>query len=418
MMEVEADPGELGFTPSRLDRIAEYFHGYVEDGRLPGWLVVVARHGKVAYLVTEGLREIEANAPVEPDTIWRIYSMTKPITSLAVMTLYEQGLCDIRDPVEEYLPTFAKGRVLLKGGVTEPAKEPVRIWHLLTHTSGMSSTLGQDPVAKAYREVPTNPSQPRPLDLGRLVDHWGAQPLLFHPGTAWRYASGTDVLGRLVEVLSGMPLDRYYHDHIFEPLGMTDTFFAVPEDRLDRLAALYETDRTTRRAVLRTPGGASTGQQNSQEPRPGAALAYLSGSHGLYSSAADYHRFCQRVLNGGELDGARVLSSKTLQFMLVNQLPSGKSLPDLDFGGGISDHMTFDGLGFGLGFSVVLDPAHTKIVGSRGTVAWSGTASTAFFIDLQEQLSMMFFTQLVPSQTWPLRARLQQLVYQAIADRA
>lgn len=198
---------------------------------------------------------------------------------------------------------------------------------------------------------------------------------------------------------------------------MTDTFFAVPEDRLDRLAALYATDPTTHRAVLRSPGGASTGRYDSEDPRRCSARLPLRHPWSLFHPRR-LPPVLLMVLNGGELHGHRVLGSKTLQFMLANQLPGGKSLPELDFGRGTSDYMTFDGRGFSLGFSVVLDPAHTKIVGSRGTVAWSGTASTAFFIDLHEQLSVMFFTQLLPSQTWPLRARLQQLDYQAIADRA
>lgn len=415
-LTLEVDPVEVGFDVTRLERIHRYFHSYVADGRLAGWLVAVARRGKVAYLATDGRRD-ELGTPVGPDTIWRIYSMTKPITSVAAMICYEEGAFDLRDPVETYLPCFADARVLHHpdGPATRPAEEPVRIWHLLTHTAGMSSELGDDPVAQAYRSATAEAAASGPLDLAQRVECWGRQPLLFEPGTRWRYSNATDVLGRLVEVVSGATLDRFFAERIFEPLAMSESSFYVDETERGRLAELYVPDRTSRRAVpaAQQPDGAPFGRAGRP---PGAPFDFLSGSAGLHSTAADYHRFCQMLLGAGALDGARILAPRTLELMAQNHLPGGGDLEALGAGG--PSETSREGVGFGLGFSVVTDPVRTRGLASAGTLSWGGAASTEFWIDPREDLSVLFFTQLLPSTTWPLRSRLRQLVYQSIVAPA
>lgn len=413
-LTIEADAADAGLDAERLERVRDHLRRYVHDGRLAGCLAVVARRGKVVFVSADGRRD-ESGAPVELDTIWRIYSMTKPITSVAAMICYEEGAFDLRDPLEAYLPSFADARVLVDPArpETSPAREPVRIWHLLTHTAGLSSDLGDDPVAQAYRSSTAEAAADGPLDLAGRVDCWGRQPLLFEPGTRWRYSNATDVLGRLVEVVSGMRLDHFFSTRIFEPLGMQDTSFCVEDGDRPRLADLYVPDRATRRAVPASAAGDVA--QYSRSARPlGAPFEFLSGSAGLHSTAADYHRFCQMVLGGGALDGARVLGPMTLRLMARNHLPDGADLEAV-FAGGPSE-TSRQGVGFGLGFSVVLDPVRAKELTSPGTLAWGGAASTEFWIDPQEDLSVLFFTQLLPSGTWPVRARMRQLVYQAIVE--
>ena len=405
-LRLQVDPGSVGLDGSRLARIEEHFRGYVDDGRLPGWLVAVSRHGRVAYLAHYGMMDLEAAVPVAPETIWRIYSMTKPITSLAVMMLYEKGAFDLRDPVEEFIPSFAKGEVFTGGDatrpITTPVRAPIRIWHLLTHTAGLSYGSSDHPVDDAYRRAETKAQQGGAADLAHLVDVWATQPLRFEPGSAWFYSRATDVLGRLVEVVSGQRLDEFFAEHIFGPLKMDDTSFVVPESKLARMASLYEVDPGTRRA---TPASSARAPRTSP---------FLSGGGGLFSTASDYHRFCHLLLAGGELDGVRLVGPRTLEFMTTNQLPEGRGLDALAIDG--ASETPWEGMDFGLGFSVCRDPARSKIIASPGEFGWGGAASTAFWVDPREQLIVMFFTQLRPSSTWPIRARLHQLVHQAIVE--
>ena len=251
--KVEVDPGEVAFDATRLDRIEGHFRDYVDDGRLAGWLVTVARDGKLVYVADYGRRDIEAGLPVEHDTIWRVYSMTKPITSLAAMMLWEQGLFDLNDPVEEYIPSFRNGRVYVGGSAkdleTTPVHQPVRIWNLLSHTSGLSYGFTGHPVDQGYLEAEKAATDAGRTDLEAMVDVWASQPLLFEPGTHWLYSRATDVVGRLVEVVSGQSLDAFFAEHIFGPIGMTDTAFSVPDDKTDRLASVYVPDPETRRSV-------------------------------------------------------------------------------------------------------------------------------------------------------------------------
>ncbi|WP_370966134.1 serine hydrolase domain-containing protein [Amycolatopsis sp. cg9] len=406
-LKVEVDPAEAGFDADRLKRLDAHFDRYVEDGRLPGWLAVVSRHGRVVHIGRGGHRDVEADLPVETDTLWRIFSMTKPITSVAAMMLAEEGLLELDDPISRWLPEFASPRVFVKGSalapVTEPATSPIRVWHLLTHTAGLTYGFHHGhPVDAIYRAAGFEWGTPPGADLAECSRLWASLPLLFQPGTEWNYSIATDVLGRLVEVVSGLPLDEFFSSRIFTPLGMTDTDFAAPS--LSRLAALYVRDPASGRAV-----------RNEAFSRAGTTRpACLSGGGGLVSSAADYRRFTEMLLRGGELDGVRLLSPRTVSLMASNHLPGHVDLEA--FGRPLFAEMPFDGHGFGLGFSVLEDPVKARTLSSAGEFAWGGAASTAFWVDPDEDLTVGFYTQLLPSSTYRLRPQLRQLVYQALLD--
>jgi len=410
-LEVQVDPAELGFDPARLARIDRHFDAYVADGRLPGWLAVVARDGQVAHLAASGRRDVEAGLPVELDTVWRIYSMTKPITAVAAMMLWEEGAFELKDPVSRFIPAFARSRVFTGGSalkpVTQPATEPILIWHLLTHTAGLTYGFHHShPVDARYREAGFEWGTPPGLDLAACCEAWAELPLLFQPGSEWNYSVASDVLGRVVEVVSGQPLDEFFAERIFAPLGMADTGFWAggAEGGGERLAALYSPDPATGRATRNERMGASAL----------GAPDCLSGGGGLLSTAADYHRFAQMLLREGELDGARLLGPRTVRFMRANHLPGGADLEA--FGRPLFAETTFDGVGFGLGFSVVVDPVANRVPSSPGEFSWGGAASTAFWIDPVERITVLFFTQLLPSSTYPIRSQLRQLVAQALVD--
>jgi CubicO group peptidase (beta-lactamase class C family) len=374
-LKVDAEPGEVGFDADRLGRIDTHFKRYVDDGKLPGWTVAVARRGRVVHLSHYGRRDVEADLPVTDDTLWRIYSMTKPITSVAALMLYERCALELTDPVSRYIPSFADVRVYKAGSAlnpaTVPAVEPVRIWHLLTHTAGLTYGFHHaSAVDEMYRLRGFDVGSPAGMDL---------------------------------EVASGQRLDAFLAEHVLGPLGMDDTaFFAGAED-VDRLAALY---------VPRPGGGVlrydALGADATREP------VLLSGGGGLVSTAADYHRFTQMLARGGELDGVRLLGPRTVRYMARNHLPGGADLEA--FGRPLFAESTFRGVGFGLGVSVVVDPAAGKILTSPGDFAWGGLASTAFYVDPVEELTGTFFTQLMPSSTYPIRAQLRVLVNQALVD--
>ena len=408
-MQRTADPDALGLDPARLARIDEHFAQYVDDGRLAGWQIAVARRGEVVHASTYGHRDREAGLPVEPDTLWRIYSMTKPITSVAVMRLWEQGRFELTDEVSRYIPSFADVRVYDKGSSAKPflvpATEPVRIWHLLTHTAGLTYGFLHTSVVDAiYRAQGYEWGVPPGTDLETAVDTWAALPLLFQPGSAWGYSVATDVLGRLVEVVSGQKLDDHLREHITGPLGMADTSFWVEPERAERLAALHTPGPADGKAVRLDSFGAAA----LREP------AFLSGGGGLVSTAADYARFTRMLLRGGELDGVRLLGTRTLRWMTRNHLPGGRDLGALSTGG--FAETSFDGIGFGLGFATVEDPLPAKTLMSRGEFFWGGAASTAFWVDPVEEVTAHLFTQLLPSSTHPLRPQLRQLVYSALVD--
>jgi CubicO group peptidase (beta-lactamase class C family) len=398
-----------GFDTSRLRRIDSHFQRYVDDGRLAGWQVMVSRHGELAHHSTYGLRNLEQATPFTDDTVVRLYSMTKPLTTLAAMQLVEEGVLQLKDPVAKYVPSFAHTQVYRSGSVqkpmTEPQTLPMLVWHLMTHMSGLTYGFhNTHPVDAMYRNQGFEWGQPEDLDLAACCERWAELPLVFQPGTEWNYGVSTDVLGRVVEVASGLDLEEYFQERILGPLGMVDTSFYIDdENRKSRLAELYvpspETGAATRAPdLLRRPD------------RP----AMLSGGGGLYGTAADYLRFCQMILNGGVLDGERVVGRHTLSYMGRNHLPGNVDLEAI--GRPLFAESAFVGVGFGLGFSVVLDAAASKVPSTAGEMAWGGAASTAFWVDPQEDLAVVFLTQLLPSSTHPIRPELKQLVYQGLAD--
>jgi len=412
-LTVEVDPAEVGLDPERLARIGAHFDRYVADGRLPGWLVTVRRGGRLAYVARCGSRDAEADLPVTDDTLWRIYSMTKPLTSVAAMMLYEEGKLALNDPVGAFIPSFADVRVYTGGSdvrpVTVPAVEPVRVWHLLTHTAGLTYGFHRvHPVDAMYRAAGFEWSSPPGMDLAAACDAWSGLPLLFQPGAEWNYSVATDVLGRVVEVASGQSLDEFFAAQILGPLGMTDTSFWADAEAAPRLAALYFPGPDGVAARLDALGAAAL-----------APPDMLSGGGGLVSTAADYDRFTQLLLSrpdspAGELDGVRLLSPRTVGYMARNHLPGGLDLET--FGRPLYAESPFRGVGFGLGFAVVIDPVPGRVVGSAGELSWGGAASTAFWIDQAADLTVSFFTQLLPSSTYPIRPQLRQLVYQALTD--
>jgi CubicO group peptidase (beta-lactamase class C family) len=408
-LKVEVDPEDAGFDVQRLQRLDRHFARYVDDGRLPGWLILVTRRGQVVHVSTYGRRDVEAGLPVELDTLFRIYSMTKPITSVAAMMLYEEGAFELKDPVSHFVPAFEDMRVYRAGSaldpVTEPASEPVRIWHLLTHTSGLTYGFHHaHPVDAMYRAAGFEWGSPPGVDLTACCDAWAALPLLFQPGAEWNYGVSTDVLGRVVEVASGLSLDRFFAERIFEPLGMTDTAFWAPEADHDRLAALY----------VALPGGTDPVRIDAMGDAAKTPPPFLSGGGGLVSTAADYHRFTQMLLRGGELEPTRLLGTRTVRYMTGNHLPGGVDLEA--FGRPLFAETTFEGIGFGLGFSVVQDNIANRVLSSIGEFGWGGAASTASLVDPAEGITALFFTQLLPSSTHPIRSQLKQLVYQALID--
>jgi CubicO group peptidase (beta-lactamase class C family) len=411
-LKAEADPAEVGIDPARLERLDRHFARYVDNGKLPGWLLAVSRHGRLVHVSACGARDIEARLPVEADTLWRIYSMSKPITSVAAMILYEEGAFELTDPVSAFIPSFADARVYTGGSdlklVTVPATEPMRIWHLLTHTSGLTYGFHRaHPVDARYRANGFEWDHPPGFDLAACCDAWAGMPLLFQPGAEWNYSVSTDVLGRVIEVASGQSLDEFFASRLFGPLGMTETAFSVGEQSRGRLAALYTPGQGGQASRLDAMGKVA-------RSRPG----YLSGGGGLISTAADYQRFTQMLLHrpespAGELDGTRLLGPRTVAYMTRNQLPGGADLET--FGRPLFAEAPFRGMGFGLGFAVMLDPAAGKTLTSTGEYSWGGAASTAFFVDPAEELTVSFFTQLLPSSSYPIRSQLRQLVYQALA---
>jgi CubicO group peptidase (beta-lactamase class C family) len=403
----EVDPGEVGLDAKALDRLDRHFAHYVDEGRLPGFLVSVARGGRVAHLTAHGHRDLAAGLPVEADTLWRIYSMTKPVTAVAALILVEEGRLSLDDPVAEYLPAFAHPRVYVDGSgdgvTTRPADGPIRVRHLMTHTAGLTFAFYHShPVDALYREAGLESSVLPGSDLAKTVDVYASLPLQFEPGTQWNYSVASNVLGRVVEIVAGQSLDVLFAERVLGPLGMTDTGFWVRDEQADRLAELYgEKDDGTIEPV---PG----------LPLRGGLPRLLSGSGGLASSAYDVHRFAEMLRRRGELDGTRLLSAETVDLMTSNHLPGGADLRA--FGTKPAhDEPGNDGVGFGLGVSVVIDPARTLAPSSLGSFGWSGAASTTFWVDPVRDLTVQFFTQVRP-KSLKLFPDLKRLVHEAVVD--
>lgn len=406
-MERTVEPAKVGLDPQRLANLDRHFAGYIDDGRLAGWQIVVTRRGEVAHASTYGLSDIESDVPVADDTLWRIYSMTKPITSVAAMMLWEQGSFELTDEISRWLPEFADVRVFDKGSITKPytvpATEPIRVWHLMTHTAGLTyGFLMTSTVDALYRAAGHGMDSFTTNDLAKSCRDWASMPLLFNPGSGWGYSVATDVLGRLIEVISGQSLGDFCAERIFGPLGMHDARWWVDDPDVSRLAGLYAPNPTTGRATR----FASMDHLARQRPK------MHSGGGGLICTADDYHRFTQMMLRQGELDGVRLLGNRTMQFMTRNHLPGGADLGALSSGG--FAETILEGIGFGLGVAVVLDPVPGKVPTTEGSYYWGGLASTAFWVDPVEELTAMFFTQLIPSSQYPIRSQMRQLVYAAL----
>lgn len=403
----DTDARALGFDPDRLAAIDAFLKArYLDTGRLPNAQLLIARDGEIAHFSHQGAAR-EGGSNIDERSLFRIASMTKPITSLAFMMLVEEGKVAVDTPVHHVLPEF-KGVGVYDGGgggvpfVTKATTEPMRMLDLLRHTAGLTYGFqNRSNIDAAHRESKLE-SWHGNHDLDGFVAALGKLPLEFSPGTAWNYSVATDVLGAVVQRVSGMPLDQFFATRIFDPLGMHDTFFAVPEDKTDRLTDCYTLVEGKGR-VMYDRGEASAW---SRQPK------LLSGGGGLVSTALDYHRFCRMCENGGTLDGARIVGRKTLELMTMNHLPGGKDLSSLSRS--LFSETQNAGTGFGLGFAVTQDVARTMIPGSKGEYYWGGMFSTAFFIDPVERLHMVFMTQLSPSGLYPIRRELKTMIYAAL----
>jgi len=405
-LTAEVEPQEAGLDPERLARLDAYLDGFVANGRHKGSLLVVTRGGRIAHVSRRGHRDAAAGLAVGPDTIWRIYSMTKPITSVAAMMLYEEGALSLFDPVAKFIPSFGDVRVYRKGMAAAPvtvrAAEPMLVWHLLTHTSGLTYGFQQaHPVDEAYRAAGFFLDPPPDHDLASACDVWAGLPLLFEPGAEWNYSVSTDVVGRIVEVVSGQSLDAFFAERIFAPLGMTDTGFAVSDADRPRMCALYVHDPATEQAVP-YPG---VDVISAQPPK------LLAGGHGLASTAADYHRFTQMLLRRGELDGVRLLAPRTVDLMTANHLPRNATLTE--FGRPLLDLVINEGYGFGLGLAPLVDPIAAKTLSVAGEYRWEGAAGTAFWVDPAADMTALFFTQVLfgSDDVW---VGMRRLIYQAL----
>ncbi len=400
----------LGLSSARLERIDQFVQRqYLDTGKIPCAQTLVWRRGEIAHFSTIGLADVERKKKAADDTIFRIYSMTKPVTSVATMMLVEQGLIALDDPVAKHIPEWKDLGVFVGGGGTvpfrtKPSERPMMIVDLLRHTSGLTYGFQESTnVDAAYRKH----------GIGELVksgtlDTWVQQlatlPLEFSPGTAWNYSISTDILGYIVGKVSGMKFEDFLRTKIFKPLGMADTDFCVHPGKEARFAACYAVTPKNPMALYDDP----------------AKSAYLempnliSGGGGLVSTARDYLKFCRMLINGGTLDGAQFLSPKTIALMTMNHLPGNADLPTLSRS--LFSEAAYNGVGFGLGFSVMMEPAKAMIPGTPGEFSWGGAASTAFWIDPKEELIAIFLTQLIPSTFYPIRRELRTLVYSAFTN--
>jgi CubicO group peptidase (beta-lactamase class C family) len=397
-----------GFIPERLERIAPFLQStYLDSGRLPCAQFLLARGGETVYECSLGTMGVEDRRALASDAIFRIYSMTKPLTSVAFMMLVEEGRVALDDPVARLIPEFAKLQVYESGALgnfkTRPVDRPMMVQDLLRHTSGLTYGFqARTEVDAAYRAlniVGVN----RNGSMQHMIDQLSALPLEFSPGSAWNYSVSTDVLGYLVEKISGQGFESFLQERLFSPLGMVDTHFQLPAAKVSRLTHCYSA----------TPQGGLHLVDNAEQSAFLKPVDMASGGGGLLSTTADYFRFCKMMNQGGHLDGKHYLGRKTIELMQSNHLPGGKDLPELSVS--MFSETVFNGVGFGLGFSVVNNPAKTMMPGSVGESAWGGMASTAFWLDPKEDLFAIFMTQVMPSSTYPVRRQLRTMVYSALA---
>jgi CubicO group peptidase (beta-lactamase class C family) len=415
-----ASPESAGMSKAAFDRIDHHLRErYIEAGRFPGTQLTVHRRGQLVHSSSQGFADRERKVPVKDDTIYRIYSMTKPITSIAFMMLVEEGRVALDEPVHKYIPEW-KNLGVFQAGIwpaflTRPPSRPMLVVDLMRHTSGLTYGFQQrGNVDAAYRELKIGEVE-KAGTLQSMIADLAKIPLEFSPGEAWNYSVSTDVIGYLIGLISGKPFEQFLQERIFDPLNMKDTGFFVPSAKAHRLAACYSA----------SPQGAMTfhatdrkgGLTLQDDPARSSFLSppsFFSGGGGLCSTSADYLTFCRALLNGGELDGVRLIGPKTLALMTSNHLPGGKTLPELSRS--LFSEASYHGIGFGLGFSVTLDPARTLIPGTIGEYAWGGAATTSFWIDPAEELIAIFMTQVLPSTATAIRRELRTMIYSAITD--
>ena len=398
-------PESVGLDGKVMGNIRDYLkEQYVEPGKYVGTLTLVARKGEIAYLDALGFMDRENKKAMQEDAIFSIYSMSKPITSIALMQLYEKSLFRLDDPIHWHIPSWRNLRVYESGlypnFLTSRPKRHMTIRDLLSHMSGLTyDFMLRTNVDAAYRKTKLQATG----DLQAMIDTLAQLPLEFSPGEQWNYSVSTDVCGYLVEHFSGMKLDKYFQKHIFDPLGMEDTGFSCAKEKVNRLASLYE-QHPKKGPVLVDPGGAKTARVKKRK--------MLSGGGGLLSTMSDYYRFCSMLLNQGELDGTRIIGRKTLAMMASNHLPDNKDLTEMSQSA--FSETTYQGVGFGLGFSVILDPVKTQSLTDVGEYGWGGAASTVFWVNPKEEMVVIFLTQLLPSSTYQVRRELRSLVYSSL----
>ncbi len=398
-------PASVGLDGKVMGNIRDYLkEQYVEPGKYVGTLTLVARKGEIAYLDALGFMDRENKKAMQEDAIFSIYSMSKPITSIALMQLYEKSLFRLDDPIHWHIPSWRNLRVYESGlypnFLTSRPKRHMTIRDLLSHMSGLTyDFMLRTNVDAAYRKTKLQATG----DLQAMIDTLAELPLEFSPGDQWNYSVSTDVCGYLVEHFSGMKLDKYFQKNIFDPLGMEDTGFSCAKDKVDRLASLYE-HHPKKGPVLVDSGGAKTARVKKRK--------MLSGGGGLLSTMSDYYRFCSMLLNQGEFNGTRIIGRKTLAMMASNHLPDHKDLTEMSQSA--FSETTYQGVGFGLGFSVILDPVKTQSLTDIGEYGWGGAASTVFWVNPKEEMVVIFLTQLLPSSTYQVRRELRSLVYSSL----
>ncbi|MGI9148442.1 MAG: serine hydrolase domain-containing protein [Chloroflexota bacterium] len=394
-------------SSSGLRNVSRLVQRYIDDHKLAGAISLVARRGKVVHFETYGRMDDERHKPMRADTIFRFYSMTKPIASVALMMMYEEGRFQLDDPVSKFIPELKDLKVFVSGTaeryeVREPTRE-MTVRDVLMHTSGLVARDTHSSVGELYRRAGfVGPDSAG--TLAEMIPKLARIPLQVDPGSRWIYGISTDLVGYLCEVISGLRFDRYLDQRVLGPLGMVDTAFNVPASKVDRFAALYAPQAGTPRYKLADDPLSSTYT---------GVRTYFSGAGGLVSTAADYLRFCTMLANGGQLDGVRILGPRTLQLMTLNHLPGGQDLATMAQSGAETQR---EGQGFGLGFAVLLDQTVAQIIGTPGEYYWGGAGSTAFFVNPKEDLVMIFLTQLRPSSTYPIRRELRATIYSALLE--
>ena len=392
-------PEAVGFSSARLSKVSEFVDREILAGRLAGAVTMIARHGEIVHFESAGRYGLDDDRPLDTDALFRIFSMTKPITTVAAMILYEEGAFHLGEPVTKYLPALEGMSLLVDGQLVAP-NNTMTIEQLMTHTAGLTNGWHvEHPVERAYRDAALQNSP----DLDAFIKTLGTLPLRFEPGTRYHYSVATDVLGALVERLSGQTLEQFFHERIFEPLGMRDTYFNVPAEKTDRLARNHLWDAKSQQ-VVPMPDGLIP---------PPSGVTLFSGGGGLISTAKDYWRFCEMLRRGGHLEGVRILGPKTVQAMTMARLT-----PEVRDNGATeypASHL-YPGQSYGLGFGVITDPAQSQVISSQGEYSWGGIANTKFWIDPEEDLVVILMTQVIGAPySDRLRFDLKVATYQALS---